>query len=418
MDATETAPARRRLLDEARVETISDWLAVAVAASLPWSTSATGILIALWLLFYLLVVDFGALWRSLRHPAVALPVALCGLAAIGLLWTVAPAREAFGGLTSFMKLLLIPLLIVQFSRSDRGFKVVGAFLLSCTGVMLLSWALTLAPMLPTIELGQRGVPVKDVIVQSSEFSLCVFALAHLGLDAWRAGRKTSALLLAIWAALFLANMIFVDASRTSVILFFPLVLVFALQRFGTKGVLVGALLACVVAAAAAALSPHLRYRVSNLMTEVQDYEANGAFVASSAGIRLEFWKKSLRVMATAPLIGHGTGSIEEMFRRDAMGRSGISAIVTNNPHNQTFNIGIQLGLLGIAALYAMWVGHALLFCRAGLAAWLGLAVVLQNALSSLTNSQLFYYVPGWIYVFGVGVLGGMVLRERRQSRPS
>ena len=158
--------------------------------------------------------------------------------------------------------------------------------------------------------------------------------------------------------------------------------------------------------------------MSNLVSEVQDYEAKGAFVASSAGVRIEFWKKSVRVMEAAPLIGHGTGSIEEMFRRDAIGRSGISAIVTTNPHNQTFNIGIQLGLVGIAVLYAMWIGHALLFCRAGLAASLGLAVVLQNALSSLTNSQLFYYVPGWIYVFGVGVLGGIVLRELRQARPS
>jgi hypothetical protein len=44
-----------------------------------------------------------------------------------------------------------------------------------------------------------------------------------------------------------------------------------------------------------------------------------------------------------------------------------------------------------------------------LAAWLGLAVVVQTIVASLFNSQLFYFTPGWIYVFGVGVLAGMLL---------
>ena len=42
-------------------------------------------------------------------------------------------------------------------------------------------------------------------------------------------------------------------------------------------------------------------------------------------------------------------------------------------------------------------------------AWLGLIVVASNIVSSLFNSHLFDFTHGWIYVFGVGVMGGMVL---------
>jgi len=36
----------------------------------------------------------------------------------------------------------------------------------------------------------------------------------------------------------------------------------------------------------------------------------------------------------------------------------------------------------------------------------------QNVVSSLFNSHLFDFTSGWLYVFGVGVIGGMVLRQR------
>ena len=53
-----------------------------------------------------------------------------------------------------------------------------------------------------------------------------------------------------------------------------------------------------------------------------------------------------------------------------------------------------------------------LFRGEGLAAWIGLMVVLQNVFSSLFNSHLFDFHEGWMYVLGVGVAGGMVLRAR------
>ena len=413
-----TAPATRRAFDRARFADIADWLAIAVAVSLPWSTSATSILIALWLVALIPALNVGELGRSTRHPAAALPLVLGGLALIGVLWSVAPLRESLSSLESFAKLLMIPLLIFQFSRSGKGMKVAYAFLISCAALLVLSWLLTFFPAIPWryARGGTRGIPVKEYIIQSGEFLLCVFALAHLALDAWQKRQWRRAAVLAAGALIFFANIVFVATSRTSVIVFFFLALAFGFQRFRWKGAIAGALAACALGVLAAALSPYLRERVLNVIEEVDDYSQRDA--ETSTGYRLEFWKKSAHIIAQAPIVGHGTGSIEEMFRRDAVGKSGMSAAVTANPHNQTLSIGIQFGLLGVSVLFAMWIAHALLFCRPGLAASIGLAVVVQNVVSSLSNSQLFYFAPGWLYVFGVGALGGVVLRELQRSGPS
>jgi TRAP-type C4-dicarboxylate transport system permease small subunit len=66
-------------------------------------------------------------------------------------------------------------------------------------------------------------------------------------------------------------------------------------------------------------------------------------------------------------------------------------------------------------LVAMWIAHLLLFSGGGLTAWVGMAVVVQNVASSTFNSHLFDFTSGWLYVFGVGVVGGMVLRERNAA---
>jgi hypothetical protein len=47
-------------------------------------------------------------------------------------------------------------------------------------------------------------------------------------------------------------------------------------------------------------------------------------------------------------------------------------------------------------------------CSAMAVAWLGVGVVVQNILSCIFNTSLLEFTLGWIYVFGVGVLGGMM----------
>jgi O-antigen ligase len=63
----------------------------------------------------------------------------------------------------------------------------------------------------------------------------------------------------------------------------------------------------------------------------------------------------------------------------------------------------------------MWLVHLLLFRGEGWAACIGLLVVVQNFLGSLFNSHLFDVHEGWIYVLGVGILGGMHLRRRSET---
>ncbi|WP_247409792.1 O-antigen ligase family protein, partial [Bradyrhizobium sp. 23] len=127
-------------------------------------------------------------------------------------------------------------------------------------------------------------------------------------------------------------------------------------------------------------------------------------------------RKSLGFFAEAPVKGHGTGSTRGLFERAATpgdAQYQASAEVIGNPHNQTLNVAVQWGIIGVAALYAIWILHLLLFRGDGLANWVGLLVVVQNVFTSLFNSHLFDFHEGWMYVIGVGVAGGMVIRAQQ-----
>jgi O-antigen ligase len=291
--------------------------------------------------------------------------------------------------------------------------VVKGFLLSCSALLVLSWALLLFPEIPWPKKYSVGVPVKDYVAQSAIFTVCIAILLDLALKAWRSARTDIALACVLLAIAFLANIFFIAVSRTALLFLPVLLLLFGLKRFDWKGTL--GLLAGFVALIAVAwpFSEYLQLRVGTILQEVQIYRSEN--VRTSAGERLEFWKKSLGFIAEAPLIGHGTGTIREQFRRVATGDEGVSALIAANPHNQTLAVAIQLGLVGVAALFAMWIAHLLLFRGEGLAAWIGLVVVVQNIVGSLFNSHLFDFTHGWGYVIGVGVAGGIVSAARSRQ---
>ena len=391
----------------------ADALAIATAASLPWSTSAAGILMTLWLLAVLPTLDVVGLRRELSHPAAALALLLVALAALGILWSEASWARAFQGFTPFAKLLVIPLLFVHFRQSERGLWVLAAFLLSCAVLLVASLILISWPRPFGWRLNTHGIPVKDRIVQSGEFVLCAFGALYLAFELFRGGRRWLAMALAGLAGAFLANVLYIAASRTSLVVIPVLLLFLGFRWFGWKGTLALALAGGAFAAIVWISSPHVQQRISDISKEVQAYETDRK--VTSAGLRIDYWRKAVGFIQEAPAIGHGTGTIRQLFEKASAGETG--AWQTANPHNQTLAIGIQLGIVGIVLLWALWVSHFLLFRgEVGLIAWIGEIVVVQNIVSSLFNSHLFDFTQGWIYVLGVGLAGGMIFGRRAKAK--
>lgn len=393
----------------------ADWLAAGVAASLPLSTSATAILLVIWLIVFIPTLDWPVLRRELMTPAGGLPVLLVLLGMFGTLWADVTWLERWKGLDSFFKLLIIPLLLVQFRRSDRAMCVFGAFLAACVVTLLASTILFSLSVSSAAGDPFIGVPWKNAATQSGEFVICIFGLLYLAIVAFES-RRWWWLIAAVTVALgMLLNIFYVATGRTALVIIPILMVMLAIKKHSAKAILVVLASAILIGGIGWLSSSYLRERTTQIWIDAQRYEQSNE--RNSSGERLEFWKKSVGFVADAPVIGHGTGTITSLFAKATAGQTGAAGSATANPHNQTLAVAIQLGFVGALVLWAMWIAHLLLFRGGGLAEWIGLVIVAQNIVGSLFNSHLFDFGQGWIYVLGVGVAGGVALKNRAARAP-
>jgi O-antigen ligase len=397
-----------------------DLIAVLVALLLPWSTSGVGIGTLVWLAALAATMELRPFLRSLQRPICALPIALVALSALGTLWSDASWGARLHALSPATKLLFLPFLFYHFERSTRGMWVFVAFLVSCTLMTAASWMVAIDPNLTMKVPGEptgHGIFVKNYIDQSQEFVLCTVVLAFPIITLLREGKVRHALLLTLVAANFVVNMVFVVVSRTALVTLPVMLAVFAMAHLKWRTNVLLVVAAVVFGALAWTVSPQLQATTDKFTRDYRIYKELNQ--PTSIGLRLEFWEKSLRFFAEAPFIGHGTGSTRGLFEAAATGPAVLAqGQVIGNPHNQTLNVAVQWGMVGVVILYGMWLSHFALFRGEGLAAWIGLMVVLQNMFSSLFNSHLFDFHEGWMYVLGVGIAGGMVLRARSEAESS
>ena len=399
----------RRWRDPAAWITTTDIFIILIALSLPWSTSLVAIFAVAALVTMVPFFDAKAFQRSLKPPVCAVPVALFGLALVGTLWSDAPWGARLYAVGPAAKLLMLPMLFYHFERSARGLWVFFAFLVSCILLMAMSWIVTFDPLLALKSGAEYGVPVKNYIDQSQEFALCAVVLVYPVIIQLRAKRNWLATLLGAVSLSFVVNMLFVSVSRTALVTIPIMLVVFALLHLKWRSMLVVACAVAVLGGTAWATSPQLRATTARFLRDYELYKERDE--PTSIGLRLEFWKKSLRFFAEAPVVGHGSGSTQGLFEQASTGpRVLAGGQVVANPHNQTLNVAVQWGALGIVVLYAMWLSHLLLFRGDGLMAWIGLMVVVQNFFTSLFNSHVFDFNEGWIYVLGVGIAGGMITK--------
>ena len=390
--------------------------AVTTAFMIPVSTSGQAIALSFFVLFAVLTVERKEWLVTLTTPAAAVPVGLYFLIVIGMLWSPTPFAPG-GGVTHYAKLLLIPVAMACAFTPREALQIGYGFVAGCLVILLLSFLSFFILLPPPFRHVMDGVPLKDNAVQSGCFALCAFGLALAGVKIWVEGNRGRAAALIILALMFLADIFMIYISKTGVLMTTALVGLFVVHAEGWKrSLLIATPVALVIAIALWSSGPAQR-RLAEIATDIHavDSDKGSSEATLSTASRLDFWRKAVEFIGEAPLLGHGTGSTKSLYQSLEATRPSPYGEAVPDPHNQFFAIAIQVGLLGGAILLAMWAVHFSMFIGGSFACAVGQAVVLQNFIGSLFNSHLSTVTQGMLYCLAVGLLGGVVQRERRQK---
>jgi hypothetical protein len=403
-----------------------DFFMLVLAIMFPWSTAVTtglvlGILPMVW-------VTHGPreMVKELKRPACALPVAFVGLAIAGMMWANgAPWSDRLHALEKVLKLLWLPHFFLHFQKTDRAKSVFAAYVGSNLVLLVFSFFLFMHPDVSGfVKMREPGVPLKNYIDQSQGFAFIAVVCSALAAESFRERRVGRAIAFLASCVAFLTNLVVVNVARTA-FFYVPAMLLVVGLRYARGWQFAAAILGmCILAVALWATSANLQSKIDRLSKEVGAFQTNSATVGeytAGGAERLEMWRKSIGLIGSAPIMGHGTGSTRGLFATEAAGKTGLRAEIVDNPHNQTLAVGIQWGFVGCLLLYAMWGAHLCMFGgrqgpQSSLLALIGLLAVVQNVTSSVFNSHLFDFYEGWLYVLTVGIVGGQLQRKRSAAQ--
>jgi O-antigen ligase len=347
-------PGARTLRSRVRgfFRTGSRWITVAVGFALPLSTSATELLIVVLVVFWLLSGQLRAkaAWIA-GNRVVWLALAMFGLFAVGVSYSLAPRPIALDTLFHYRKLLCIPIFATVFVDPPTRRRAIIAFeiamLVTLAASFLMWWGLI------DTKWGNPG----DCAVFKNHINQNVLMAFLVAVLAWQmAARPKRRWLLGILLALAVFNILFMVDGRTGYLILFALVALWMLRRYGVRGAALAAVAVAVLGGGAYVAAENFRERTDLAVREVADYFRAGRDTPdSSMGERLLFYKVSAEVILQRPLLGAGTGSFgTELLRFDPDRLERLGA----HPHCGYFSIGVQTGLLGLSLfffwLYTQW----------------------------------------------------------------
>ena len=335
------------------------WSVLLCLFSVSINKPATGLFIALALLCSALGERSGQrLLAAVRQPVViGCLIWLAALCASTLYAPPGPLRwEALRTGIALLYPLIIASLLDSTPWRTRGLLAFG---LAVCLIVAISWAQFFGV-----------VPQRAIALQIPSFRYTVFhdytqqGLVSLILAALAAsfarvepehGRR-----IALWAVAAAAaiNVIFLLQSRTSYLVVAPLLLYWVWLLAGARqatwrGIAAG-LGILLVGATLAAMTPRVQERLLQAQEDVSLYAEKRE--ATSMGIRLELWKRTLPIIASAPLLGHGLGQWPTEFQAEVKDFSDYDLFKMGHPHQEALLILAEQGALGLAIFVALLIG--------------------------------------------------------------
>ena len=220
------------------------------------------------------------------------------------------------------------------------------------------------------------------------FAYCCWTGALL-IEDWR-----WKLALGIIAAFAVINVFFLVEGRIG----YPILVILlglTMVRYFAKQLLWAGLALMLLIGGVFMLSDTFQSRTLAIWDEIEQYQKQDTVTAT--GLRLEWYRNSIHLIAEHPFFGTGTASVKPEMDKMTAGREGFA---TTNPHNEYLNLWIQLGFLGtglfIAILYWQWRLSASL---PPLAEQLAQGFVLAFAMGCLLNSFVMDFTEGHFFAY-------------------
>ena len=323
------------------------WCAVASLFVVPLNKPATNVALVLSLAFSLLGTEVRQRWlTAARHPVVLGALLWWLVLTLSAVHTWYDTSEL--PLTgSYTWVCWYPLVLGSLLQTPPWRqRALVAFALAVGAVLLISYGMDLG-LIP-----QRAVSLSEPAMRNTVFkeytqqglALLVFGSMALAVAVDAPSTRQKAFFFGV-ALLTLINIVVVLESRTTYLTLIPL-LAYWSWRILAKGragwrLAVAACLLMVAVPAIVWFTPPVRERVP-----------------TSTGIRLELWRRTLPIIATAPVFGHGLHQWAPLYRQSIEGSPGFEAFLMGHPHQEMLLILAEQGAAGLLVYLLLLVALA------------------------------------------------------------
>lgn len=343
---------------------------------------------------------------------------------LSLLWTTADAADSAGSIAKYGKLLTILLIPLLLKSKQEVIYAVTVFVVAQLFLVSSSWLLFLGVRLPwaTSQMAISEFAVFSTYLDQGVMSATTAAVCwHLrGLAPGRFGK----LVFAATGLLCIANVLFVLAGRSGhvvVIVLLSLAVMWELPKRYRWTVVVFpvVLLACAVS-----LSPKVQKRILLMKAEVQAFNFDQGLDitrASSSGLRLHFWHRSVQSIAEKPVLGSGVGSWSNEFDRieNIYKPASVKVNKRGNPHQEYLLWGVQLGVPGILLFFGFLAAVFLDTMKLDKAGALAARSVLAAlAVNCLFNSAIYDALIGDFFCVALGLMLALAAHDKKPLAPS
>ncbi|MEO8159504.1 MAG: O-antigen ligase family protein [Betaproteobacteria bacterium] len=334
---------------------VASWAIALIGLSIPISTALDNILLGVVLLGFLFAGHYKDRLKALRaNPAVVALLGFFVLIAAATLYGDTPGATRLKYLSKYSDLALIILLLPFFVSEVTRRRALVAFGVAMVVTLVVSLLLSTGLLPPLSWL--RGIPGNAVVFKLQithnllmAFVAFLFATAALAqASMWKRRGLFALAFLAIVDVLFLVH------GRTGQVALLVLMVYFFARHFGWRGLVAGVLSGAMAVVAAWYFSSIFREHLVLTTAQFENSKVEAtADEADSIGLRMEWYRNTLRMIAQRPILGAGTGGFPDAY---AAFVANPEASKPTHPHNQYLMTAAEMGLVGLAALLAVFVG--------------------------------------------------------------